>query len=144
MHDWSEIYIAPGLAPADASFGVQKSDYPKIRDFYCGHQTVPHDLQPRLRPENSTAETTFRSEPLDFQRGEVEIDGKNVTSTIGITTCGIGAMGRNTSEMEILNDQTRMTNECPNSNDQFAMGHLSIRHSLVIRVWALVIPASSQ
>ena len=39
MHDWAEIYLAPwGWLPADASYGVQKSDDPRIADFYCGHQ----------------------------------------------------------------------------------------------------------
>jgi hypothetical protein len=80
MHDWSEIYIAPwGWLPADASYGVQKSDDPKIRDFYLGHQDshrliVNLDYGRALNPPKES----FRSEPADFQRGEVEIDGKNL------------------------------------------------------------------
>ncbi len=39
MHDWAEIYIAPwGWLPADASYGVQPSNDPRIADFYLGHQ----------------------------------------------------------------------------------------------------------
>ena len=39
IHDWAEIYLAPwGWVPADASYGVKKSDDPRIADFYCGHQ----------------------------------------------------------------------------------------------------------
>jgi transglutaminase-like putative cysteine protease len=80
MHDWSEIYIAPwGWLPADASYGVQESDDPRIADFYCGHQDsyrmiVNLDWGRELFPPKES----LRSEPADFQRGEVEVDGKNL------------------------------------------------------------------
>ena len=80
MHDWAEIYIAPwGWLPADASYGVQKSDDPRIADFYCGHQDsyrliVNLDWGRELFPPKES----LRSEPADFQRGEVEVDGKNL------------------------------------------------------------------
>ena len=80
MHDWAEIYIAPwGWLPADASYGVQKSDDPRVADFYCGHQDsyrliVNLDWGRDLFPIKST----LRSEPADFQRGEVEVDGQNL------------------------------------------------------------------
>ncbi len=80
MHDWAEIYIAPwGWLPADASYGVQQSDDPRVADFYCGHQDsyrliVNLDWGRDLFPPKST----FRSEPADFQRGEVEVDGQNL------------------------------------------------------------------
>jgi transglutaminase-like putative cysteine protease len=80
MHDWSEIYIAPwGWIPCDASNGLQQSDDPKVREFYLGHQDayrliVNRDYGcPLVPPVNS-----LRSEPADFQRGEIEIDGKNL------------------------------------------------------------------
>ena len=39
MHDWAEFYVEPwGWLPADPSYGLQKSDDPKVRDFYFGHQ----------------------------------------------------------------------------------------------------------
>ena len=81
MHDWSEIYLAPwGWIPADASYGVQReSTDPKIRDFYLGHidsyrMIVNLDYGRQLEPPKES----LRSEPADFQRGEVEIDGKNL------------------------------------------------------------------
>jgi transglutaminase-like putative cysteine protease len=82
MHDWSEVYIEPwGWLPMDASYGVQKdSDDPKVRDFYIGHQDSYRTIvnldygRPLMPPKQST----LRSEPLDFQRGEVEIDGRNL------------------------------------------------------------------
>jgi transglutaminase-like putative cysteine protease len=80
MHDWSEIHIAPwGWLPVDASDGLQQSDDPKVREFYLGHQDayrliVNRDYgSPLVPPKHS-----LRSEPADFQRGEIEIDGKNL------------------------------------------------------------------
>jgi transglutaminase-like putative cysteine protease len=80
MHDWSEIYVAPwGWLPCDASYGVQKSDDPRVADFYLGHQDSYRMIvnldygRPLCPPKQS-----LRSEPADFQRGEVEIDGKNL------------------------------------------------------------------
>jgi transglutaminase-like putative cysteine protease len=80
MHDWAEIYLAPwGWLPADASYGVQKSDDPRVADFYCGHQDSyrmivnldwGRDFIPPTR--------SLRSEPADLQRGEVEVDGQNL------------------------------------------------------------------
>jgi transglutaminase-like putative cysteine protease len=81
MHDWAEFYVEPwGWLPADPSYGVQKkSDDPKVRDFYIGHQDsyrliVNIDYGRALTP----AKASLRSEPADFQRGEVEIDGRNL------------------------------------------------------------------
>jgi transglutaminase-like putative cysteine protease len=80
MHDWAEIYITPwGWLPADASYGVKQSPDPRIQDFYCGHQDsyrliVNLDWGRDLIPPKQS----LRSEPADFQRGEVEIDGKNL------------------------------------------------------------------
>lgn len=80
MHDWAEFYIAPwGWLPADASYGVKKSDDPRIADFYCGHQDsyrmiVNLDWGRELFPPKQS----LRSEPADFQRGEVEVDGQNL------------------------------------------------------------------
>ncbi|HEX4794538.1 MAG TPA: transglutaminase domain-containing protein [Humisphaera sp.] len=83
MHDWAEIYVEPwGWLPVDASYGRRKSDDPEVREFYFGHQDsyrliVNRDYGSPLQP----AKQSFRSEPLDFQRGEVEIDGKNLYFT---------------------------------------------------------------
>lgn len=80
MHDWSEFYVEPwGWLPADASYGVRDDDDPRVRDFFCGGMDpyrliVNLDYARELVPEK----TSFRSEPNDFQRGEVEIDGHNL------------------------------------------------------------------
>lgn len=80
MHDWAEIFVEPwGWLPVDASYGRQKSDDPAIRDFYFGH-TDSYRLIVNLDygRELSPVKRSLRSEPLDFQRGEVELDGKNL------------------------------------------------------------------
>jgi transglutaminase-like putative cysteine protease len=80
MHDWAEFYVEPwGWLPADPSYGLQKSDRADVREFYFGHQDsyrmiVNLDYGSPLAP----AKKSFRSEPADFQRGEVEIDGRNL------------------------------------------------------------------
>lgn len=83
FHDWCEFYVAPwGWLPCDPSYGLQKSEDPSIREFYFGHLDsyrliVNRDYGRELIPPKQS----LRSEPLDFQRGEVEIDGKNVYFT---------------------------------------------------------------
>lgn len=80
MHDWSEFYLEPyGWLPADASYGVQKSDDPRVQDFFCGHMD-PYRLIVNLdySREFQPPKASYRSEPVDFQRGEIEIDGHNL------------------------------------------------------------------
>jgi transglutaminase-like putative cysteine protease len=83
MHDWAEFYVAPwGWLPCDTTcppYGLQHSDDPAIREFYFGHLDsyrliVNRDYGRDLVP----AKQSLRSETLDFQRGEVEVDGKNL------------------------------------------------------------------
>jgi transglutaminase-like putative cysteine protease len=82
MHDWSEFYVEPwGWLPADASYGSGLRDHPDplVRDFFCGHMDpfrliVNLDYARPLVPPKAS----FRSEPNDFQRGEIEIDGHNL------------------------------------------------------------------
>lgn len=80
MHDWSEFYVEPwGWLPADASYGLQPHADPRVQEFYCGHLDpyrliVNLDYARELHPPK----TSFRSEPNDFQRGEIEIDGHNL------------------------------------------------------------------
>ncbi|HEV8379541.1 MAG TPA: transglutaminase domain-containing protein, partial [Tepidisphaeraceae bacterium] len=80
MHDWAEFYVEPwGWLSADPSYGLQKSDREDVRDFYFGHQDsyrliVNLDYGSPLVP----AKQSLRSEPADFQRGEVELDGRNL------------------------------------------------------------------
>lgn len=80
LHDWSELWIEPyGWVPVDVSFKLQPSDRPEVRDFYMSGMdsyrlTVNNDYGTELYP----AKIHPRSEPVDFQRGELEWDGGNL------------------------------------------------------------------
>lgn len=80
MHDWAEFYVKPwGWLPADPSYGIQRHPNQRVQEFYCGHldpyrMIVNLDFAQPFDPPK----TSFRSEPTDFQRGEVEIDGHNL------------------------------------------------------------------
>ena len=88
MHDWAAIYIKPyGWIPVDPYMGVwavHESTLPEpdrkfLKDFYYGNMD-PWRLQANsrnnadLKPEKND----FRSEPVDFQRGEIECEGRNL------------------------------------------------------------------
>ena len=80
MHDWAEFYVEPwGWLPADPSYGMQDHADPRVREFYCGHldpyrMIVNLDYSRDLTP----GKVSWRSEPNDFQRGEIEIGGHNL------------------------------------------------------------------
>jgi len=80
MHDWAEFYVEPwGWLPADPSYGLRDSPDPLVRHFYFGHidsyrMIVNFDYGCPLHPPKPS----FRSEPADFQRGEVELAGRNL------------------------------------------------------------------
>ncbi|MGH7951567.1 MAG: transglutaminase-like domain-containing protein, partial [Limisphaerales bacterium] len=80
MHDWCEIYLAPyGWVPADVTYGVVNSADAREKWFYlggidAGRFFVNTDYAQPLWP----AKTFFRSEIVDFQRGEVEWRGGNL------------------------------------------------------------------
>lgn len=80
LHDWCEVwYEGAGWVPLDMSFGRLPSADPRIRDFYMT------GIDPwRLIVNDAVGETFVpakkypRSEPVDFQRGEVEWRGGNL------------------------------------------------------------------
>ena len=80
LHDWCEVYYEGiGWVPLDQSFGLQNSPDEKIRDYYITgidayRLIVNDDYSKPLTP----AKKFFRSEPYDFQRGEVEWKGGNL------------------------------------------------------------------
>lgn len=89
LHDWTEIYLAPyGWVPVDPDFamGIEtkadkltRSEKDELRGFYFGgldgfRLTINRDHGfPHYPPKED-----FRSDTVDFQRGEVEATGKNI------------------------------------------------------------------
>ena len=80
LHDWCEVYYEGiGWVPLDQSFGLQNSLDAKIRNFYVtgidAYRLIVNDaISTPLIPRKKY----FRSEPYDFQRGEVEWKGGNL------------------------------------------------------------------
>jgi transglutaminase-like putative cysteine protease len=80
LHDWCEVYFeGPGWVPVDISYGLQYSNDPRIKDFYISgidsYRLIVNDgVAGKLYP----AKRFLRSEPYDFQRGEVEWRGGNL------------------------------------------------------------------
>lgn len=80
LHDWCEVWFEGfGWVPLDQSFGLQNSREEAIRDFYITgidayRLIVNDDFSKPLSP----AKKYLRSEPYDFQRGEVEWKGGNL------------------------------------------------------------------
>ncbi len=80
LHDWCEVwYEGIGWVPLDQSFGLQESQDARIRNFYVTgidayRLIVNDDFNRPLTPKKRY----FRSEPCDFQRGEVEWKGGNL------------------------------------------------------------------
>ncbi|HWY76716.1 MAG TPA: transglutaminase-like domain-containing protein, partial [Verrucomicrobiae bacterium] len=88
-HDWTEIYLAPyGWMPVDPYMGnyamryittLTEADKREIRDFYFGgldhyRMAANSDHSQQLTP----AKQSFRSDDVDFQRGELEHSGTNI------------------------------------------------------------------
>lgn len=80
MHDWAEVYYeGVGWVPIDMSYGLTKTDKKVVRDFYKSgfdhyRLIINDDYSRPFTPEKKF----FRSEPVDFQGGEVEWDGGNL------------------------------------------------------------------
>jgi hypothetical protein len=88
-HDWAEIYIEPyGWIPADPYMGtyftsvtddLTKNERKEIRDFYFGnidnYRMVANTGHSQAL---SPAKNHFRSDNVDFQRGEIETADKNL------------------------------------------------------------------
>jgi len=89
IHDWSEIYLAPyGWMPVDPYMGIWAKRYAftltpaqqrDVRDFYFGgldyyRMAANSDHNQELTPPKNS----FRSDDVDFQRGELESGGHNI------------------------------------------------------------------
>jgi len=80
LHDWCEVYYnGLGWVPLDMSFNLQNSGDLQEKEFYISgidaYRLIVNDaIGSRFMPEKKFA----RSEPYDFQRGEVEWEGGNL------------------------------------------------------------------
>ena len=80
LHDWCEVYYEGiGWVPLDQSFKLQPTSDKQLHGFYCHgidayRLIVNDDYGRKLYPEKKYP----RSEPYDFQRGEVEWNGGNL------------------------------------------------------------------
>lgn len=80
LHDWCEVfYEGIGWVPSDVSYDLQKSEIPEIKQYYLSgidsYRLIVNDgISGPLHPEKQF----IRSEPYDFQRGEVEWSGGNL------------------------------------------------------------------
>lgn len=80
LHDWSEVYYeGTGWIPVDVMYDLQKSDNETLKDYFLSgidayRLIVNNGVEGPLHPEKQF----LRSEPYDFQRGEVEWKGGNL------------------------------------------------------------------
>jgi hypothetical protein len=80
LHDWCEIYLeGVGWVPSDISYDTQNSEKPELHDYFMSgldsYRLIVNDgISGPLLPEKKY----MRSEPYDFQRGEVEWKGGNL------------------------------------------------------------------
>ncbi|WP_321279529.1 transglutaminase-like domain-containing protein [Marinifilum fragile] len=80
LHDWCEVYYEGiGWVPLDQSFEMQKSEDNHVRHFYktgidAYRLIVNDDFSREFYPKKNWP----RSEPIDFQRGELEWNGGNL------------------------------------------------------------------
>lgn len=80
LHDWCEVYFqGTGWVPVDISYDLQNSENPLLKDYYLSgldsYRLILNDgIEGPLHP----IKRYLRSEPYDFQRGEVEWKGGNL------------------------------------------------------------------
>lgn len=74
LHDWCELWFeGTGWIPVDQSFGLQPSDDPAVKDFYItGIDSYRMIVNDGFAGEFDPPKKFYRSEPFDFQRGEIE------------------------------------------------------------------------
>jgi len=74
LHDWAEIWFSEtGWIPVDMSFGLQKTGPVQLKEFYLsGIDSYRMIVNDGFAQEFNPPKKFFRSEPFDFQRGEVE------------------------------------------------------------------------
>jgi hypothetical protein len=74
LHDWCELWFSTtGWVPVDMSFGLQKTGNLTLKEFYLsGIDSYRMIVNDGFACPFSPPKRFYRSEPFDFQRGEVE------------------------------------------------------------------------
>jgi hypothetical protein len=80
LHDWCEVYFeGTGWVPADVSYDLQDSGIPALKEFYLSgidsYRLIAND---GISGSFIPGKKFLRSDPYDFQRGEVEWKGGNL------------------------------------------------------------------
>jgi hypothetical protein len=80
LHDWCEIYFeGVGWVPSDVSYDLQNSEIKEIREyFFSGLDSYRLIVNDGVAGNLYPGKNFMRSEPYDFQRGEVEWSGGNL------------------------------------------------------------------
>jgi len=80
LHDWCEVYYeGVGWVPLDMSFGLQPTKKHSLRYFYMsGMDAYRFIVNDKISAPFTPKKEHMRSEPIDFQRGEVEWKGGNL------------------------------------------------------------------
>lgn len=80
LHDWCEVYFEGiGWVPVDQSFGRLNVPQEAVRNFYFGgYDGYRMIINDGFSQPFTPAKEFPRSEPIDFQRGEVEWSGGNL------------------------------------------------------------------
>ena len=80
LHDWAEVYYEGiGWVPVDPSFKLIDSDDIRVKEFYMnGLDNYRLVINDAVGTEFHPKKKYYRSEPYDFQRGELEWKGGNL------------------------------------------------------------------
>ena len=80
LHDWCEVWFeGVGWVPVDISYGLQYSNDTRLKEFYItGIDSYRMIVNDGISGELFPPKKFIRSEPFDFQRGEVEWTGGNL------------------------------------------------------------------
>lgn len=80
IHDWCEVYYqGTGWVPLDLYYNLQYSNDKKVREFFItGIDSYRLIFNDGIAGELYPAKKFLRSDPYDFQRGEVEWSGGNL------------------------------------------------------------------
>lgn len=80
LHDWCEVYFeGTGWVPVDVSYDLQDSEIQSVKEFYLsGIDSYRLIVNEGISGQFYPPKKFMRSEPYDFQRGELEWSGGNL------------------------------------------------------------------